>query len=208
MIKKAIALGTAGAALVVAGMLVLAYPATAHYADCGPNCATQRADMSAQRSSVSAGTPPASTLSCDPTATSRAASSTASTYTPTTTTRTAEGVSRPLGADVDWFLSADGHLSTPEQKHSGHQGDMPSPLVMADGTARLSFTTDRIDPETLRGRAVILHHLPDNFGNVPLGDGHDLPEYTPNASSAAIDLTNRTGNAGDRVACGLIRRSR
>ena len=88
--------------------------------------------------------------------------------------------------------------------HGSHQGCLPSPLVLSDGTARLSFTTDRIEPTLLRGRAVILHDRPDNFGNIPVGTGAN--QYTPN-SAAATDLTARTGNAGDRVACGLVRRA-
>jgi Cu-Zn family superoxide dismutase len=75
---------------------------------------------------------------------------------------------------------------------------------MEDGTARLSFSTDRIQPEVLRGRAVILHKLPDNFGNIPVGAAPT--DYTPN-SQAATERTEATGNASDRVACGLLRRS-
>ena len=104
-----------------------------------------------------------------------------------------------------WFVSADGHLSASGQGHGSHNGDLPSPLVLRDGTARISFTTDRIDPAALRGTAVILHAKPDNFGNVPVGT--EPNQYQPN-SSAAPDLTARTGNASDRVACGLVRRSR
>lgn len=103
-----------------------------------------------------------------------------------------------------WFVSADGHFSEADQKHGQHSGDLPSPLVMADGTARLAFSTDRIDPAELRGLAVILHDDPDNFGNIPLGSGPT--DYAPN-SKAATELTARTGNAGDRVACGLVRRA-
>ncbi|MET0695204.1 MAG: superoxide dismutase family protein [Propionibacteriaceae bacterium] len=103
-----------------------------------------------------------------------------------------------------WFVSADGHLSAELQTHGQHQGDLPSPLVLSDGTARLSFTTDRIEPWMLRGRAVVLHANPDNFGNVPTGTAPN--QYTPGATAA--DLTNRTGNAGDRVACGVVQRSR
>ena len=102
-----------------------------------------------------------------------------------------------------WFVSADGHLSETGQGHGQHNGDMPSPLVLKNGTARLQFATDRIAPEALRGRAVVLHANPDNFGNVPVGSGPN--QYTPN-SPGATDLTARTGNAGDRVACGVVRR--
>jgi Cu-Zn family superoxide dismutase len=85
-----------------------------------------------------------------------------------------------------------------------HQGDLPSPLVLADGTALIKFTTDRIEPADLRGRAVVLHARPDNFGNIPVGAA--TTDYTPN-SGAATKLTAGTGNASVRVACGLIRRS-
>lgn len=110
-----------------------------------------------------------------------------------------------------WFQSADSHLSeatgTPPvpQNHGAHNGDFPSPLVMADGTARLRFSTDRIDPEVLRRTAVILHDKPDNFNNIPVGPSPN--HYTANGSPAS-DLTNRTGNAGDRMACGVVRRYR
>jgi superoxide dismutase, Cu-Zn family len=109
-------------------------------------------------------------------------------------------VADPSDPSSTWFVSADGHLSASGQTHGEHSGDLPSPLVMADGTARLSFSTDRIKPEVLRGTAVILHDMPDNFGNVPPTD------YTAN-SPEAIERTAATGNAGDRVACGLLRRS-
>lgn len=117
-----------------------------------------------------------------------------------------EGCRADAGAAAtSWFVSADGHLSASGQAHGAHNGDLPSPLVLSDGTARLSFTTDRIDPEVLRGRAVILHAKPDNFGNIPTGT--EPSQYSAN-SPAATDLTARTGNAGERVACGLVRRSR
>ena len=109
-------------------------------------------------------------------------------------------VADPSEVSSTWFVSADGHLSANGQTHGKHSGDLPSPLVMADGTARLTFSTDRIKPEDLQGKAVILHDMPDNFGNIPPND------YTPN-SPAATERTAATGNAGDRVACGLLRRS-
>ena len=104
-----------------------------------------------------------------------------------------------------WFVSAGGHLSENGQIHGAHLGDLASPLVGADGTARLQFTTDRIDPELLRGRVVILHAGRDNFGNVPTGTAST--QYSPN-TEAATTLTANTGNAGNRVACGVIRRQR
>ena len=101
-----------------------------------------------------------------------------------------------------WFVSADGHLAESGTAHGDHVGDMPSPLVQADGTALLVFHTDRVDPKMLAGRAVVLHAGRDNYNNVPTGPAPD--QYTPN-SSAATAKSTATGNAGDRVACGLIR---
>ena len=109
----------------------------------------------------------------------------------------------PDAPPTTWFGSADGHFSETVQDHGQHAGDLPSPLVMADGTARLAFSTDRIDPADLRGLAVILHDDPDNFGNVPVGD--EPTDYIEREE--ALALTARTGNAGDRMACGVVRRS-
>lgn len=110
-------------------------------------------------------------------------------------------VADPNQPSSTWFASADGHFAEVGQTHSHHAGDLPSPLVLDDGTATLTFTTDRIDAAQLKGRAVILHFGPDNFGNVPVGGAAD--QYTPN-DPAATDKTARTGNAGDRAACGVV----
>jgi Cu-Zn family superoxide dismutase len=109
----------------------------------------------------------------------------------------------PDKAPSTWFVSADGHLAQGGQAHGEHDGDMPSPLVLADGTAVLRFTTDRFSAADVAGKAVVLHAQPDNFGNVPTGDAPN--QYTPN-SPAAVDSVMRTGSAGDRVACGVVRR--
>jgi len=113
-------------------------------------------------------------------------------------------VADPDALDTTWFVSADGHLSAAGQAHGKHTGDLPSPLVLADGTARLRFRTHRIDPAVLRNSVVILHAKADNFGNIPLGT--EPNQYAAN-SDAATDFTARTGNASVRVACGVIRRS-
>ena len=113
-------------------------------------------------------------------------------------------IANPKSLGSTWFVSADGHLSEAGQAHGHHNGDLPSPLVRADGTARLRFDTDRIDPSVIRGKAVILHADADNFGNVPKGTAPT--QYSP-VSLEATQLTDRTGNAGNRVACGLVKRS-
>jgi Cu-Zn family superoxide dismutase len=111
-------------------------------------------------------------------------------------------VADPEAPASTWFVSADGHLASPGQSHGDHTGDLPSPLVARDGSATLVFTTDRFTPAAVVGRAVVLHAGRDNFGNVPTGAAPD--QYTPN-SPAASTKTAATGNAGDRVACGIVR---
>jgi Cu-Zn family superoxide dismutase len=108
----------------------------------------------------------------------------------------------PTQPPATWFVSADGHLAEPGQTHRQHAGDLPSLLVNDDGTATIQFTSNRLDVADLDGRAVVLHAGADNFANVPTGTGPD--QYTAN-SSAAGDRTAATGNAGDRIACGVLK---
>jgi len=54
------------------------------------------------------------------------------------------------------------------------------------------------------GRAIVVHAGADNYANVPLGANAD--QYTAN-SQAAIDKTAATGNAGDRLLCGVVETS-
>ena len=114
-------------------------------------------------------------------------------------------IADPNAAPNQWFLSADGHWKADGQDHAGHHGDMPSLLVNADGSAQMQFVTGRFNPGLLVGRAVIVHAGPDNFGNVPVGTAAN--QYTAN-DPAAVTATKNTGNAGDRLACGVIERKR
>jgi superoxide dismutase, Cu-Zn family len=94
------------------------------------------------------------------------------------------------------FESAGGHLAVGDQIHGAHAGDMPSLLVNADGTASAVFETDRFTLRQLRdadGSAVMVHVGADNFANIP-------PRY-----GAPDDETKKTGDAGDRAACGVVR---
>jgi Cu-Zn family superoxide dismutase len=98
------------------------------------------------------------------------------------------------------FVSADGHFNPTASTHGSHGGDTPGVNVLDDGSAFLSFV-EEIDLAAIAGRAVILHEGMDNFGNIPVGV--ELNQYTAN-SPAAVTLTQNTGNAGNRIGCGLI----
>jgi Cu-Zn family superoxide dismutase len=96
------------------------------------------------------------------------------------------------------FTSAGGHLVIGAEKltHPNHNGDMPSLLALQDGSAKLSFETDRFAISDLfdaDGSAVIIHANAENYGNIPERYG------TPD------DATLNTGDAGGRVGCGIIK---
>ena len=94
------------------------------------------------------------------------------------------------------FLSAGGHLASEGQSHGDHDGDLPSLLVRADGTATLSVSSDRLTREAVLdadGSALMVHADRDNFGNVP-------DRYAP----APDETTTKTGDAGARIACAAL----
>ncbi len=96
------------------------------------------------------------------------------------------------------FMSAGGHVENEGASHSDHTGDLTSLYVKRDGTVSVRFETDRFDLATLRdldGSAVIVHALPDNFGNIP-------PRYAPQGPD---QVTRDTGDSGGRIACGTVR---
>lgn len=107
----------------------------------------------------------------------------------------------PNAAASTHFVSADGHYNPHGEGHGHHQGDMPALFFSTSGEGFMQFRTDRFGPDELRGRALILHAGADNYGNVPVGDADD--QYSPN-TDAATQLTAKTGNAGARLACGVI----
>ena len=96
------------------------------------------------------------------------------------------------------FLSAGGHLAQEGQAHGNHDGDLPSLLVRADGTAMLVVTSDRLTRASVLdddGSALMLHEKADNFANVP-------ERYT----TALDETTTKTGDAGTRVGCAILSR--
>lgn len=98
------------------------------------------------------------------------------------------------------FMSAGGHLPADDaEDHPDHAGDMPVLLVNEDGTATMAFRTDRVDESLLMddddGTAVMVHSDPDNYAQVP---ERYLDDENPDQD------TLDTGDAGDRLACGVI----
>lgn len=104
----------------------------------------------------------------------------------------------PAGGAPGDFLSAGGHfVGTGGTDHPDHAGDLSSLQVRPDGTAMLVTTTSAFTKEQLLaepGTAFIIHDAPDNFANIP------ADRYQP----AADATTLATGDAGKRVACGVI----
>ena len=99
------------------------------------------------------------------------------------------------GACTPDFSAAGGHFAPGGEGHGfhhedgSHAGDLPNLYAGADGVARADFFTDKITlaagAETSifdeDGSAIIIHAKPDSYGPEP--------------------------GAGDRVACGVIRRT-
>ena len=112
-------------------------------------------------------------------------------------------IADPASASSTWFVSADGHYTDPGTTNGAHDGDLSSILVSSTGRAFAKFATGRLTPDEVVGKAIVLHAGRDNFANVPLGPAAD--QYTAN-SAAATDKTKATGNSGDRIACGVIRK--
>lgn len=118
-----------------------------------------------------------------------------------------------FGVDCDasnGFLSADGHYNPGATSHGAHGGDLPVLLFNAGGGsthAELRFVTTGFtvaqllgDPDAgVRPKALIVHAKPDNYGNVPISPTNG---YTANGTAATA--TAKTGDAGSRVACGLV----
>jgi superoxide dismutase, Cu-Zn family len=108
----------------------------------------------------------------------------------------------PAGGAPGDFLSAGGHFQAPG--HSGHpaSGDLSSLQVRQDGSGKLVTTTDAFTEEDLlsgQQTAIIIHASADNFANIPPA------RYTQaNGTPGPDETTMATGDAGGRVACGVI----
>jgi len=97
------------------------------------------------------------------------------------------------------FTSAGGHYNPAGTSHPNHAGDMPVLLVNADGKGSARIRTDRFAVDDLfdaDGSAVIVHANPDNYANIP------TDRYDPDPDTTTL----ATGDAGSRVACGVVER--
>ncbi|CAN7208486.1 superoxide dismutase[Cu-Zn] [Mycolicibacterium frederiksbergense] len=100
------------------------------------------------------------------------------------------------------FTSAGGHFQA--EGHSGHpsSGDLSSLQVRSDGSAKLVTTTDAFTAEELLAgtkTAIVIHEKADNFGNIP-AEKYQQVNGTPGPDQQTLS----TGDAGGRVACGVI----
>lgn len=105
------------------------------------------------------------------------------------------------GAPLGPFTTAGGHFTGgATTTHGDHAGDMPSLLVTEDGWAFTQFATDRFTLDDLHdddGSAVMIHQTRDNFANIPT-------RYLVGGVAGPDAVTLATGDAGARVACGVI----
>ena len=81
------------------------------------------------------------------------------------------------------FSETGSHYNPTGQAHPKHAGDLP-PLLSCRGDAYLSVKTDRFSVNEIIGRTVVIHSDPDDFRSQP------------------------AGNAGKKIACGVIRKRR
>ncbi|MET9198964.1 superoxide dismutase family protein [Gordonia sp. NPDC003585] len=92
------------------------------------------------------------------------------------------------GPDGEAFSAAGGHLQVGDANAHPSSGDLISMNILKDGTGETVTVTDAVTLQQIIGKSIIIHEKPDNFGNVP--------NPSPN--------TLKTGDAGARLACGVI----
>lgn len=108
----------------------------------------------------------------------------------------------PTGGAPGNFLSAGGHFNVPGKTGHPASGDLVSLQVREDGSAMVVTTTDAFTAEQLtegQGTAIMIHANADNFANIP-PERYNQVNGTPGPDQE----TMATGDAGGRVACGVI----
>ena len=110
----------------------------------------------------------------------------------------------PSGGAPGDFLSAGAHFNVPGHTGTGAQmsGQLPPLQVLADGSGTMVTTTDAFTEDQLTSgqkTAIIIHEKADNFAEIP------SDRYTQaNGAPGPDETTMATGDAGKRVACGVI----
>ena len=108
----------------------------------------------------------------------------------------------PTGGPPGDFMSAGGHFQAAGHAAEPASGDLTSLEVRNDGTGMLLTTTDAFTMDDLMAgekTAIIIHAGADNFANIP------PDRYTQvNGAPGPDQMTMSTGDAGKRVACGVI----
>ncbi|CAI9115540.1 OLC1v1016461C1 [Oldenlandia corymbosa var. corymbosa] len=122
---------------------------------------------------------------------------------PTCVTGTISGLSpgdhgfhvHELGDTTNGCNSTGPHFNPFNKEHGApsdaerHAGDLGNVVAGGDGNAKISITDNQLKlcgPHSIIGRAIVVHADPDDLGR----GGHEL--------------SKATGNAGARVACGVI----
>ncbi|TDX43621.1 superoxide dismutase family protein [Orenia marismortui] len=85
-----------------------------------------------------------------------------------------------IGDPNNPFQAAGGHYNPDNQPHGNHAGDLPV-LFSNDGYARMNLFSNGFRVKDVVGRSVIIHQNPDDYRTQPAGD------------------------AGKRLACGVIK---
>lgn len=83
------------------------------------------------------------------------------------------------GNSEDPFADTLSHFDPNGCEHPYHAGDFPS-LLSNNGVSWMTFFSDRIVPNEIIGRTVVIHKMPDDFHTQP------------------------SGNSGEKIACGVI----
>jgi Cu-Zn family superoxide dismutase len=117
----------------------------------------------------------------------------------------------PATGKVVPFFSAGGHFNPTSEPHGEHAGDFPVLLVMENGRAKEELKTDRFELSQLfdnDGTAVIVHAGRDNYANILAETPDGKKRYHSHLEDVfgPDSLTKATGDAGDRFACGVVRR--
>ncbi len=100
-----------------------------------------------------------------------------------------------LGDTTNGCMSTGPHFNPLGKEHGAptdeirHAGDLGNAIAGPDGVVEFSITDSQIPlsgPHSIIGRAVVIHSDPDDLGK----GGHEL--------------SKSTGNAGGRLACGVV----